>query len=265
MTQTLLTQIKDGIATVSLNRPDRKNAMSFEMMTELVETATTLATTKGLRAVILTGSDNCFCAGIDLESLMSIAPRMDEVRNQILNPPNGAAANEFQAPITIWSTLPVPVIAAIEGVAYGAGAQLALGADFRIAAPDAKLSIMEAKWGLIPDMGISQSLPRLMRADAAMELIMTGRVLEADEALNLGLLTRIADDPLDAAITLAQNLITKSPDALAASKKLVNGTWGRGEAGLKLEAQLQAAIIGQPNQMEKVMSVMQKRDPKFSY
>ena len=264
MTQTLLTEINNNIATVTLNRPAKKNAMSFEMMTELVETANTLAATDGLRAVILTGADNCFCSGIDLESLMSMAPLMDKVRDEILNPPKGAVANRFQAPVTIWASLNVPVIAALEGVAYGAGAQLALGADFRIAAPSAKLSIMEAKWGLIPDMGISQSLPKLMRADAAMELIMTGRVLEADEALNLGLLTRIADDPLDAAITLAQSFTTKSPDAIKAGKQLVNGTWGCGEAGLKLEAELQAAIIGQPNQMEMVMATMGKREPKFS-
>jgi len=263
MTRTLQTEIQNNIATVTLNRPDKKNAMSFEMMAELVETGKTLAATKDLRAIILTGSNNCFCAGIDLESLISIAPRMDEVRNKILNPPNGEAANEFQAPVTIWSTLPVPVIAALEGVAYGAGAQLALGADFRIASPDTKLSIMEAKWGLIPDMGASQSLPKLMRADAAMELIMTGRVLEADEALKLGLLTCIADNPLDAAIALAQNFTTKSPDAITAAKQLVNGTWGCGDAGLKLEAELQAAIIGQPNQMEMVIAQMQKRTPKF--
>ena len=263
MTQTLQTGIQNNIATVTLNRPAKNNAMSFEMMAELVETGKTLATTKGLRAVILTGSGNCFCAGIDLESLMSIAPRMDEVRAEILNPPKGETANRFQAPATIWSTLPVPVIAALEGVAYGAGAQLALGADFRIASPDTKLSIMEAKWGLIPDMGITQSLPKLMRADAALDLIMTGRILNASEAQTLGLITRIADDPLAEAIALAQSLITKSPDALSAAKKLVNGTWGCGEAGLKLEAELQAAIIGQPNQMEMVMAQMQKRTAKF--
>jgi enoyl-CoA hydratase/carnithine racemase len=263
MTKTLLTQIKGGIATVTLNRPAKKNAMSFEMMAELVEAGKSLAKTDSLRAVILTGSDHCFCSGIDLESLMSIASRMNEVRNQILNPPKGETSNDFQAPVTIWSTLNVPVIAAIEGVAYGAGAQLALGADFRISSPDAKFSIMEAKWGLIPDMGISQSLPKLMRADAAMDLIMTGRVLIAPEAQSLGLITRIADNPLAAALEFAQTLKTKSPDALAASKKLVNGTWGRGEAGLKLEAELQAAIIGGPNQMEMVMATMGKREPKF--
>jgi enoyl-CoA hydratase/carnithine racemase len=263
MSQTLLVQITDNIATVTLNRPAKKNAMSFEMMAELVQTAQTLAATDGLRAVILTGADNCFCSGIDLQSLMSMAPEMDKVRDDILNPPKGRTANRFQAPVTVWSTLPVPVIAALEGVAYGAGAQLALGADFRITASDAKLSIMEAKWGLIPDMGISQSLPKLMRADAAMELIMTGRVVDANEALNLGLITRIADAPMDAALTFAETLKTKSPDALKAAKKLVNGTWGGGAAGLKLEAELQAAIIGQPNQMEMVMAAMAKRAPKF--
>jgi enoyl-CoA hydratase/carnithine racemase len=263
MTNILITEIKDHIATVTLNRPAKKNAMSFDMMRDLVKTGKTLASTQGLRAVILTGSDHCFCAGIDLESLMSIAPKIDETREMILNPPQGEAANEFQAPVTIWSTLNVPVIAAIEGVAYGAGAQLALGADFRIAAPDSRFSIMEAKWGLIPDMGISQSLPKLIRADIAMELIMTGRILDANEAQNIGLITRLADDPLAEAMTLAQTLCTKSPDALKAAKKLVNGTWGCGKAGLKLEAELQAAIIGQPNQMEMVMAVMGKREPKF--
>ena len=161
-------------------------------------------------------------------------------------------------------SLDIPVIAALNGVVYGAGAQLALGADFRIAAPDTKFSIMEAKWGLIPDMGISQSLPKLMRADQAMELVMTGRVLDASEAQILGLITRIADDPLTEAIAMAEALKTKSPDALKGAKHLVNGTWGCGEAGLKLEAQLQAAIMGQPNQMEMVMATMAKRAPNFT-
>ena len=122
---------------------------------------------------------------------------------------------------------------------------------------------MEAKWGLIPDMGISQSLPKLVRADIAMDLIMTGRILDAPDAQNIGLITRLADDPLTEAMALAQTLCAKSPDALKAAKKLVNGTWGCGDAGLKLEAELQAAIIGQPNQMEMVMAVMGKREPKF--
>ncbi len=264
MTQTLIIEIKDNIATVTLNRPAKKNAMSFKMMAELVDTAKTLATTNGLRAVILTGADHCFCSGIDLENLMSMAPQIDQIRTEILTPPKGELANKFQAPATIWASLDVPVIAALEGVIFGAGAQLALGADFRIAAPNIKFSIMEAKWGLIPDMGISQSLPKLMRADAALELIMTGRILEADEALRLGLLTRITDDPLSAATTFAENLAQKSPDAIKASKQLVNGTWGCGTAGLKLEAELQAAIIGGPNQMEMIMAAMAKRDPKFS-
>ncbi len=264
MTQTLKTDITDQIATVTLNRPEKKNAMSMVMMDELTETGRTLAANKDVRVVIITGADNSFCSGIDLADLMAGAAKMDELRDSILNPPAGETSNRFQAPTTIWSTLDVPVIAALNGVVYGAGAQLALGTDFRIAAPDTKFSIMEAKWGLIPDMGISQSLPKLMRADQAMELIMTGRVLEATEAQSLGLLTRIADDPLAEAIAMAELLKTKSPDALKGSKKLVNGTWGCGEASLKLEAELQAAIMGQANQMEMVMATMQKRAPNFT-
>jgi enoyl-CoA hydratase/carnithine racemase len=263
MTKTLLTEIENDIATVTLNRPDKKNAMSFDMMAELAETGRTLRETKGLRVVILTGSNQCFCSGIDLTDLMSAVPKMDELRAEILNPPEGEASNRFQAPITVWSTLNAPVIAALEGVVFGAGAQLALGADFRIAAHDVKFAIMEAKWGLIPDMGLSQSLPKLMPADQAMELIMTGRVLDAAEAHSLGLITRLSDDPMAAALDLAETLKTKSPDALAASKKLVNGTWGCGEAGLKMEAQLQCEIIGRANQMDMVMATMGKREPKF--
>jgi len=264
MTQTLSIEIADDIAIVTLNRPDKKNAMSFEMMAELVETGKILRESKGLRAVILTGSNHCFCSGIDLTDLMSAVPKMDELRTEILNPPAGDTSNKFQAPITIWSTLDVPVIAALEGVVFGAGAQLALGADFRIASPDTKFSIMEAKWGLIPDMGISQSLPKLMSADQAMELIMTARVLDAPEAQSLGLITRLADDPMAAAIELTQTLKAKSPNAIKAAKKLVNGIWGCGEAGLKLEAQLQCEIIGGANQMEMVMATMAKRAPKFT-
>ncbi len=264
MTQTLKTEIKDQIATITLNRPEKKNAMSLVMMDELAETGRTLAANTDIRAVIITGADNSFCSGIDLADLMASAAQMDELRDSILNPPTGETSNRFQAPTTIWSTLDVPVIAALNGVVYGAGAQLALGADFRIASPDTKFSIMEAKWGLIPDMGISQSLPKLMRADQAVELIMTGRVLNASEAQTLGLITRIADDPLTEAIAMAEALKTKSPDALKGAKNLVNGTWGCGEAGLRLEAQLQAAIMGQPNQMEMVMATMAKRAPNFT-
>ncbi|KDB05714.1 hypothetical protein U879_00245, partial [Defluviimonas sp. 20V17] len=181
-----------GVAEVVLNRPRKKNAWTMAVFDGLAAAAADLRARKGLRAVILRGAGGCFSAGIDLSVLQGFAADFDAIRAQMLTPPDGQAANRFQAPVTAWADLPVPVIAAIDGVAFGAGMQLALGADFRIASPGARLSIMEAKWGIIPDMGISQSLPKLIRADLAKELIMTGRVLEAEEALSLGLITRIS-------------------------------------------------------------------------
>ncbi|MCP5073299.1 MAG: crotonase/enoyl-CoA hydratase family protein [Rhodobacteraceae bacterium] len=263
MTDRITTKITDHIAEVRLNRPEKKNALDLALFDELAAAGEALKTQPSLRAVVLTGEGDTFCAGIDTSSFMEIAGRIDQVRAEMLDPPGGGVANRFQKPCTVWQALQVPVIAAIEGVAFGAGMQLALAADFRIAAPDARFSIMEAKWGLIPDMGISQSLPKLLPADRAKELIMTGRVLSADAALSLGLITRIEDDPLAAAHVFATELASKSPDAVQASKKLVEGCWGCGPEGLKLEAELQAPIIGAPNQIEAVMAGMQKREAKF--
>lgn len=265
MTDVVLTEVDAaGIAEVTINRPEKKNAWTPEVFDGMAAAAEALKGRAGLRAVILRGAGGCFSAGIDISTLQGFAKDFDAIRAQMLTPPEGKAANRYQAPVTGWAELPVPVIAAIDGVAFGAGMQLALGADFRIAAPDARLSIMEARWGIIPDMGISQSLPRLLRADLAKELIMTGRILEAQEALDLGLLTRIAADPLAAARAMAADLAGRSPDALAASKALVDQGWTLppGE-GLGLEARLQAAIIGGPNQIEMVMANMQKRAPRF--
>lgn len=262
MADILTLDISDHVAQVTLNRPDKKNALNFDLLEALTDTAQQLKTNRDVRAVILTGAGGTFSSGIDLTLLQSVLGRMDEVRPQMLNPPVGDSANLFQKPITVWSELPQPVIAAIDGVCFGAGLQLALGADFRISAPTARLSIMEAKWGLIPDMGLTRSLPKLMPADRAKELIMTGRILDAPEALSLGLITRLADDPLTAAQAFAADLAARSPDAVQASKTLIEAAWATPDA-LALEAQLQADLMGSPNQMEAVMAGMQKRAPKF--
>lgn len=263
MTDILTLSIENHIATVTLNRPDKKNALNFDLLDALTDTAGKIGKMREVRAVVLTGAGGVFSSGIDLNLLQSVLGRLDEIKQQMLTPPAGEAANLFQKPITVWSEIPQPVIAAIDGVCFGAGMQLALGADFRIAAPTAKLSVMEAKWGLIPDMGITRSLPRLMPADRAKELFMTGRILDAAEALSLGLVTRVADDPLTAAHAFASDLAARSPDAVQASKKLVEAAWTTPDA-LALEAQLQADLMGSPNQMEAVMAGMQKRAPKFS-
>ncbi|MCU9847487.1 crotonase/enoyl-CoA hydratase family protein [Defluviimonas sp. WL0024] len=255
---------EDGVAEVCLNRPERKNAWTMEMFDALAGAADGLSREKGLRAVILRGAGGCFSSGLDLSVLQGFAADIEGLKREILTPPEGEAANRFQKPCTAWAALPVPVIAAVEGVAYGAGLQLALAADFRIAAPDARLSVMEAKWGLIPDMGISQFLPRLMRADQAKDLIMSARVVGAEEALALGLVTRLAADPVAAAREMAAELALRSPDALTAAKRLVEAGWvlPLGE-GLALEARLQADILGGANQIEAVMAAMAGRAPRY--
>jgi len=253
----------DAIATVRLNRPKVKNAMSLEMMDELYEAGLELAEDRSLRAIILTGGPEIFCSGIDVSVFMSAAQNMDEIKGHIGTPIDGEIGNKFQAPNTIWSTIPVPVIAAISGHCLGAGMQLALGADFRIAAPDTKLSILEAKWGLIPDMGLSQSLPKYMRADHAKELLMTGRILDATEAKEIGLITRIADDPMAAALEMAAGFKPFSPDAVGQSKRLVDQIWGADADALKTEAVLQLEIIGETNHLNKAMASMSKSDPSF--
>lgn len=255
--------LADGIAEVALDRPDKLNAMDEAMFAALSEAGHQLGQTGGLRAVILHGRGKGFCAGIDTGLLMSFATRIDDLRAEITSPPPGQAANRFQHPCTVWADLPVPVIAALHGPVFGAGLQLALGADIRLAAPSARLSIMEARWGLIPDMGLTRFLPGLMRADRALELILTARVLEAPEAEALGLVTRLAEEPLTEARALARAIAARNPDAARGAKALVRQSWPGSDDSLALEARLQAAIIGSANQMEAVAAELQKRPPRF--
>lgn len=250
------------VAELRLNRPAKKNAVTLELLAQLVAACEALADEPGLRAVVLTGEGGDFSAGMDTSVLMGLAGQLDALKAEMLSLDPGQP-NRFQAPAKALADLPVPVIAAIEGVCFGAGMQLALACDFRIAAPDARLSIMEGKWGLIPDMGISLSLPRLMAADRAKALIMTARVMSGQEALAEGLVTRVEDDPQAAAMRFAEELAARSPDAVRASKALVDGLWGQAGDGLQLEAELQAGLIGAPNQIETVMAQMQKRAPVY--
>jgi enoyl-CoA hydratase/carnithine racemase len=257
-------KIEGGLATVTLNRPAKKNALSEQLFDDLYGAGLLLQQTPNLRAVILTGAGSDFCSGIDLQFLKSLLPRLDEVRGKMRNAPVGEAANWFQRPCFIWRQLTVPVIAAIDGICIGAGLQLALCADIRLAGHATRMSLMEAKWGLIPDMGITQVLPQLMRGDQAKELMMTARMLDAETAQAVGLITRIVDSPLEAARALADELIARSPEAVNGSKALIDQTWNLppGE-GLAIEAEMQANIMGSPNQIEAVMAGLAKRAPKF--
>lgn len=256
--------IEDGIAEVALNRPDKVNAMDEAMFAALSAAGDEMASLIGLRAVILYGQGKGFCAGIDTSLFQVFAGRIDALRTEMQAPPDGRNANRFQHPCTVWADLPVPVIAALHGPVYGAGMQLALGADMRLCAPDARLSIMEAKWGLIPDMGLTRLLPGLMRADQALELMLTARVLHAPEAAGLGLVTRLAEDPLAEARALARAIAGRNPDAVRGAKALMRAAWPGDDSHLALEARLQAAIMGSPNQIEAVMAEMQNRPPRFA-
>ncbi len=256
--------VAGGIAEVRLNRPERKNALSLEMFDEIVAAGERLGDTPGLRAVILCGAGGDFCSGLDMSVMQAMAGRLDEMRERLLTPLEGGPANWFQRPCTVWQALDVPVVAAIEGVCVGGGMQLALGCDFRIARADARLSIMEAKWGMIPDMGISQSLPKLMGADHAKALMMTARVVSGDEAQAIGLVTRTDADPRAAAQALAEEIASRSPEAVAGVKNLVERVWSMAPGdGLAVEAEIQAPIIGGANQIEAVMANFQKRAPQF--
>lgn len=255
---------RDGpVAEVILNRPEKHNAVDLSVFEGLAQAGEDLKRAEGLRAVILRGAGPNFCSGIDT-SLFTANPDPKALIGKILEVPEGESANMFQKPCTVWQELEVPVIAALTGVTYGAGLQIALGADIRLAAPDTRLSVMEITWGLIPDMGITTTLPRLLRADQVKELIFTGRIVEAAEAAALGLVTRLCDDPLAGARAMAQAVAGKNPDAIRRDKRLIDEAWHMDRtAGLRLEAELQAKVIGQPNQLEAVFARLQKRAPQF--
>ena len=264
MSERVQIEITNNVAEVALARPDKMNALDPAMFKAITEAGESLVGNRDIRAVVLYGQGDNFCAGIDTSTFGSLIGRLDEVRREMVDLPDGETANPFQKPSQVWQRLGVPVIAALQGAVFGGGAQIALGADFRIASPNMKFSIMESKWGLIPDMGITQNLPKLIRADQAKELMMTARILDAAEALSLGLVTRIADNPLEAARSFAAKLATRSPDVLRDTKRLVDETWSAAPGeGLLLEARLQAEIIGSPNQVEAVMANVQKRPPAF--
>lgn len=261
MTDRVELDIVDGVAEVRLNRPDKLNALDFATFDLLIEAGQTFAAIQGLRAVILSGSGRSFSVGIDLEAL---ANEGATVLSDLSTRTHGDA-NLFQKVALQWRELPVPVIAAIQGHALGGGMQLALGADIRIVAHDAKLSIREIAWGLIPDMAGTVLLRQLVRADVMRDLLFSGRVVTGEEALGLGLATRLAADPLAAARQLAREIAAFSPDAMRAAKRLVNaGTGGVSDSDMLLaEAAEQQALLASPNHREALLAHAEKRPPIY--
>lgn len=214
-------EITDGIAQVRLNRPDKLNALTLEVLEELVAVANRLRKDKSLRAVVIAGNGDAFCAGLDFATVMKQPARV--VRNFIPRPWNGT--NTFQDAAWAWRRIPVPVIAAVKGHCLGGGLQIALGADFRFATADSTWSVLEGKWGIIPDMSGVRSLSEVVGIDTAKRLTMTAEMFSGTRAAELGIVTEVVEDPITAATAFAQQLATKSPDALAAAKRLFNETW----------------------------------------
>jgi enoyl-CoA hydratase/carnithine racemase len=266
MSDRMIVETSGGIADVRMNRPDKLNALDAEMFEALRATARALAADRSLRAVVLSGEGRAFCAGLDMGSFaaMAGAPR-ENVAADLMRAESASPANAAQSAAWAWTELPVPVIAAVHGVAFGGGLQIALGCDVRIVAPDARLSVMEIKWGLVPDMAGTQLLRRLARLDVVMELTYTGRIVSGVEATALGLATRTSEEPRTAALELAREIAGKSPDAIRAAKRLLEASVQVSVAeGLALEAKLQRGLIGRPNQVEAVKANLAKRAPQFT-
>jgi enoyl-CoA hydratase/carnithine racemase len=265
MSERVVYTITDGVADVRMNRPEKMNALDPAMFEALTKTGKELMANKSLRAVVLSGEGKAFSAGLDFMSFQAMADsNVEKLGQGIFEADKDSPANFAQQVAYIWQVLPVPVIAAVHGVAYGGGLQVALGADIRIVAPDARLSILEIKWGLVPDMSGTQLLRHLVRLDVVKELTFTGRVISGKEAVELGLATRVSEAPHGEAMKLAREIASKSPEAVRAGKKLLNSSRVLSlEEGLKLEATLQRSVIGQPNQVEAVKANLERREPRF--
>ncbi|MDH4146963.1 MAG: crotonase/enoyl-CoA hydratase family protein [Acidimicrobiia bacterium] len=265
MSERVTATITDGVADVRLNRPEKLNALDPAMFQALIDTGEALKADPSVRAVVLSGEGRSFCAGLDLESFQAMASKdVSELTSR--RPPTvyDTAQAAGQQAVYVWREIPAPVIAAVRGHALGGGFQLALGADLRIVAPDAQLSVLEVRWGLIPDMTGTQLLPPLVGLERAKELTFTGRTVSGEEAVAIGLALRTSDDPLAEALAFAGELATKSPGSLRGSKHLLNlaGTVPLAE-GFAEEQRVIRSLIGTPNQVEAVRAFFEKRPARF--
>ena len=265
-----------GVADVRLNRPDKMNALDPAMFKALIETSDHLAADPTLRCVVLSGEGKSFCAGLDFAGFQQMGDGAglddgskteagDRGVRAITEPMDGRITHVGQQAVYGWTALPVPVIAAVHGHALGGGIQLALGADIRIVAPDAAMSVLEIRWGLIPDMTGTQALVNLVGLDVAKELTFTGRMVSGTEAHAIGLATKLSDDPRSAALAMAAEIAVKSPDAIRAAKRLFNEAPKLPVAdGFARERAEIGKLIGSPNQIEQVTAFFEKRPPEFA-
>ena len=251
---------KDHVAHVTLTRGDKMNALDDDMVKAIIAAGQDVAASDA-RAVVLSGEGKSFCAGLDVASFAAMGQK--DPGAWLMSRSHGDT-NEMQEMVLIWRRIAAPVICAIQGVAYGGGLQIAMGADIRIAHPEAKLSILEMKWGLVPDLGGMVLFPQTLRSDVLRYMTYTARSVGAEQAERWGLVTEIAADPLAAAKALATEIAGKSPSAIKAAKRLI-GTAETDDLATVLlaESSEQVKLIGQPDQMEVIAAQMQGRAPSF--
>jgi len=270
MNDRVTVDIQGGVADVRLVRTDKMNALDDAMFSALIETGERLTTEAGVRAVVLSGEGRAFCAGLDMGSFQAMASGErkggGEATNALLTPKRTeGGSNRAQHACMVWREIPVPVIAAVHGVAFGGGFQLALGADLRYVTADVKMAVLEIKWGLVPDMAGMVLMRGLVREDVARELTWTGRIFGGEEAVSMGLATRVCADPRADALALARDIASKNPDAIRAGKRLLNLMAEADQHAILLaESKEQGALIGSANQVEAVVSNLQKREPQFA-
>src|SRR3954447_783633 len=260
--------IAGGIADVRLVRADKMNALDQAMFEALVAATERLSKEKAVRVVVLSGEGRSFCAGLDMSRFAAMKEKggngVAGGESRDLTRRTHGLANFPQQAVWGWRQLPVPVIAAIHGVACGGGFQLALGADMRFLHPEARMSIMEIKWGLIPDMAGTPILASLVRDDILRELTYTGRIFSAQEALSYGLATRVVEDPRGAALEMAREIAAKNPHAIRANKRMLNKLSVEPGPALLAESVEQMKLMGGANQLEAVRANMEKRAPRFA-
>jgi enoyl-CoA hydratase/carnithine racemase len=260
--------LEDGVADVRLIRSDKRNALDGPMFLGLAQAGDWLKSAPGVRVAVLSGEGSSFCAGLDFGSFQQMAGGAGDAANQPADSPGSMAAGRIthlgQQVAWVWQEVPVPVIAAVHGHALGGGIQICLGADIRIVHPDTQMSVRETHWGLVPDMTGTLVLSRLVRPDVAKELTFTARLFDGREALEMGLATKLADDPLAVALALARDIAERSPDAVRGAKELFNRLFTAGAAEqFAAERRVIGSLIGKKNQVEAVMANFEKRPAVF--
>jgi enoyl-CoA hydratase/carnithine racemase len=264
MTETISLEIVEHIADIRLNRPEKRNAINLELMLSLISAAKQLKANKELRAIVLSGNGEAFCAGMDFGIFTDMLSGEITADSTGFEDLGEQGANKGQQMGWLWQEIPVPVIAAVHGAALGAGLNIALGADIRIVTPDAKLGFLEINWGFLPDTSATQSLRHLANLDRIKEIIFTGRFFSGQEAYEYGLATELSVSPHERALEMATTIAGQNPDAIRRAKDMLNKLpFLSVEEGLALEAEHCRSLLGSPNQLEAAAARFEKRAPRF--